>query len=125
MDSSAKSVETRSYLMVAHGETVRPDRCTRVWLGASDIQEERIWRDSETDEILNIESFWCPGQPNGVRIQNCAGIWELVSVRCLLIFINHFVLHRMAKEANVMMMVVVKKKGNVPYATLGFSHGQC
>ena len=79
IDSSAESVETRSYPMVAHGETVRPGRCARVWLGATDVQQESIWRDSETNEILNINVFWGPGQPNGIRIQNCAGIWELVS----------------------------------------------
>ena len=77
--------------MVKYGETVaRPERCERVWLGASDFKEEvrtfstskcpilvkGVWRDSETDEILDIANFWGPGQPNGVRIQNCAGIWE-------------------------------------------------
>ena len=26
---------------------------------------------------LSCRSHWAPGQPNGVRVQNCAGIWEL------------------------------------------------
>ena len=80
IDSTEDSVESRSYAMVVHGEDVRPDRCKRVWLGATDFQEEGIWRDSETNEVLDLGEYWGPGQPNGVRIQNCAGIWEYVSV---------------------------------------------
>ena len=78
IDDTAESVE-KSYTLVEKGESLYADRCARVWLGASDIQEEGIWRDSESNEILNITDFWNDGQPNGVRIQNCAGIWELVS----------------------------------------------
>lgn len=81
IDHSAESVMTRSSPVVAHGETVRPSRCARVWLGATDRKEEGVWRDSETEEILDVKQFWGPGQPNGVRIQNCAGIWELVSIQ--------------------------------------------
>ena len=63
--------------MVEAGELLRPPRCSRVWLGANDILEEGTWRDSESGEVLDIARYWSPGQPNGVRIQNCAGIWEL------------------------------------------------
>ena len=63
--------------MVEAGELLRPQRCSRVWLGANDILEEGTWRDSESGEVLDIARYWGPGQPNGVRIQNCAGIWEL------------------------------------------------
>ena len=65
--------------MVEHGEDVRPERCKRPWLGATDFEDEGVWRDSETDEILDLSEYWSPGQPNGVRIQNCVGIWEYVS----------------------------------------------
>ena len=47
-------------------------RCARVWLGANDLQEEvghppstrpqGVWRDSETDEVLDLAKFWGPGQ---------------------------------------------------------------
>ena len=75
IDDSASSVE-KTYAMVEAGELLRSQRCSRVWLGASDSLEEGSWRDSETGEVLDISRFWVPGQPNGVRIQNCAGIWE-------------------------------------------------
>ena len=78
IDSTKDSVASRSFAMVAHGENIRPERCKRPWLGATDIEEEGVWRDSETNEILDLSEYWSPGQPNGVRIQNCAGIWELV-----------------------------------------------
>ena len=77
------SVRRRSFPLVEAGELIRPERCHRVWLGASDVEEEGVWRDSETRDILDIEEFWGPGQPNGVRVQNCAGIWELVSKRLM------------------------------------------
>ena len=38
-----------------------------------------MWRHSETGAVVDLASFWVAGQPNGVRVQNCAGIWELVS----------------------------------------------
>ena len=78
IDRSEESVKERSFSLIAKGETESPERCIRVWLGASDIKEEGVWRDSETDEVLDISEFWVDGQPNGVRVQNCAGIWELV-----------------------------------------------
>ena len=74
-DSAAAAEET--FAMVEAGELVRPLRCRRVWLGAEDNDEEGIWRDSESGEVLDLSQFWVPGTPNGVRIQNCAGIWEL------------------------------------------------
>ena len=77
IDDTAESVE-RSFALVEKGEKSFGSRCERVWLGASDVQEEGTWRDSETHQILNITDFWNEGQPNGVRIQNCAGIYELV-----------------------------------------------
>ena len=76
IDDSGSAVE-ETFAMVEAGEVLRPLRCRRVWLGASDILEEGSWRDSESGEVLDISRFWGPGQPNGVRIQNCAGIWEL------------------------------------------------
>ena len=60
------------------GEKLFPERCARVWLGATDLEEEGVWRDAETNEVLDLNRFWNAGQPNGVRIQNCAGIWEMV-----------------------------------------------
>ena len=84
IDETAESVE-RSFALVEKGEKSFGSRCERVWLGASDVQEEGIWRDSETKQILNITDFWNEGQPNGVRIQNCAGIYELVSILILVL----------------------------------------
>ena len=78
VDGNTLSVSKRSFPLVEAGELLKSDRCHRVWLGASDVEEEGVWRDSETGQILDIEQFWGPGQPNGVRVQNCAGIWELV-----------------------------------------------
>ena len=40
------------------------------------MEEEGVWRDSETGEVLDISPMWTEGQPNGVRLQNCASIWE-------------------------------------------------
>ena len=80
IDTTPESV-LNSFSYVEKGERTNPARCARVWLGASDIQEEGVWRDSETNEVLNIQDFWNAGQPNGVRIQNCAGIWEFVCIQ--------------------------------------------
>lgn len=88
IDNSAKSVRTRSFPLVEKGETFRPQRCRRVWLGASDLEEEGVWRDSETNEVLDLRAFWGPGQPNGVRVQNCAGIWELVILLIIVSFLE-------------------------------------
>merc|ERR1719500_2565257 len=75
VDSSEEGVVT-SHAMVMIGEEVRPERCRRVWVGASDQQEEGAWRDANTGQVLDLSRFWAPGQPNGVRVQNCAGIFE-------------------------------------------------
>ena len=64
--------------MINNGENVNPKRCLRTWMGASDEQDEGNWRDSESGEIVDLSNFWYPGQPNGMRRQNCAGIWENV-----------------------------------------------
>ena len=87
IDTTPESVLT-SYSIVEKGERINPDRCARVWLGASDIQEEGVWRDSETNEVLDLRAFWGPGQPNGVRVQNCAGIWELVILLIIVSFLE-------------------------------------
>ena len=70
-----------SYIRKSHssGEKKFPERCKRVWLGATDLEEEGIWRDSETDEVVDLAQLWNAGSPNGGTIQNCAGIWESVS----------------------------------------------
>ena len=68
IDTSKYSVEHRTYALIAYGENTRPERCARVWLGASDVKEEGVWRDAETNEILDISAFWHVGQPNGVRL---------------------------------------------------------
>lgn len=80
IDSGLESSQNRTIPMVEAGERLRPSRCVRVWLGASDTEKEGEWRDSETGEIIDISSLWTPGQPNGVRVQNCASIWEFVSL---------------------------------------------
>ena len=114
IDNSAKSVRTRSFPLVEKGETFRPQRCRRVWLGASDLEEEGVWRDSETNEVLDLRAFWGPGQPNGVRVQNCAGIWELVILLIIVSFLEWFyIFDRMVKEAVDMMMELVTKNLNV------------
>ena len=64
--------------MIKHGESMFPDRCQRVWMGANDEQKEGVWRDSESGDIVDLSEFWCEGQPNGLRRQNCAGIWDNV-----------------------------------------------
>ena len=64
--------------MINNGEHVHPKRCLRTWMGASDDQEEGNWRDSESGEKVDLSNFWYLGQPNGMRRQNCAGIWENV-----------------------------------------------
>ena len=78
VDKTEQSVEEKSSKLVANGEKLKPGRCGRVWLGATDLQEEGVWRDSEKGEILKIDNFWAPGQPNGEKLQNCLGIYELV-----------------------------------------------
>ena len=47
-------------------------------MGASDIETEKIWLDSETGEDVTsiLAMMWAAGQPNGERVQNCASIWE-------------------------------------------------
>ena len=105
IDSDPGSVRSRTFPLVEAGENLRPERCARVWLGASDVEEEGVWRDSETHQVkgccclpaqivfyvitivllyniycgkvLDLSEYWGPGQPNGVRVQNCAGVWEL------------------------------------------------
>ena len=61
----------------------RSGKCSKVWLGATDEQEEGVWRDSETDDVIDLSSFWKQGQPNGDRIQNCLGItvwfWDFIT----------------------------------------------
>ena len=39
LDRSVEDVKT-TFAMISAGEVVRPSRCERVWLGASDLQEE-------------------------------------------------------------------------------------
>ena len=74
IDASDEDVED-TLAMCEVGHLVNPHRCyPRVWLGASDILEEGTWRDSVSGEVVDIDRFWSPGQPNGVRVQNCAGI---------------------------------------------------
>ena len=47
-------------------------------MGASDIETEKVWLDSETGEDVTsiLAQMWAVGQPNGERVQNCASIWE-------------------------------------------------
>ena len=78
IDDNENSVITRTIPIIERGQKYKPSRCRRVWLGASDVEEEGIWKDSETNEVLDISKFWAPAQPNGLRVQNCAGIWKLV-----------------------------------------------
>ena len=51
IDTSAESVKQRTVPLIEKGETLSPDRCARVWLGASDIEEEGVWKHSD-GEIL-------------------------------------------------------------------------
>ena len=87
MDENAFSAKERSIAMVEKGETVTPSRCVRVWLGASDSLDEGIWRDSETNELVDMSELWTPGQPNGARLQNCASIWEFVRTQCSISYV--------------------------------------
>ena len=52
----------------------RSGKCSKVWLGATDEEEEGVWRDYESNEVVDLSSFWKQGQPNGDKIQNCLGI---------------------------------------------------
>jgi hypothetical protein len=47
IDSSEEGV-VRSQAVVAAGERLRPARCERPWLGASDQAKEVDWRDGES-----------------------------------------------------------------------------
>ena len=78
IENSHQSMVSRVVPMIANGEDVNPDRCERIWMGASDEEEEDVWRDSETNEVLDLSPFWVRGQPNGARIENCAGIFHMV-----------------------------------------------
>ena len=78
IDDTEDSVITRTIPLITRMREYRSERCRRVWLGASDVEEEGIWKDSETNEVLDISRFWAPAQPNGLRVQNCAGIYKLV-----------------------------------------------
>ena len=88
VDKSEESVRNRTVPLIHKGERVGPDRCKRIWLGASDIEEEGVWRHPD-GEILDLSKIWNTGQPNGVRVQNCAGIWEtVITVHLLLELTN-------------------------------------
>ena len=78
IDTSHQSMVTRVMTLIEAGEMVQPDRCERIWLGASDLEEEDVWRDVETGEVLDLSSFWVKGQPNGARVENCIGIFQTV-----------------------------------------------
>ena len=39
-----------------------------------------MWRHAETGAVLDLAELWTPGQPNGAKVQNCASVWEFVSV---------------------------------------------
>lgn len=120
MDVTEEGV-MKSFAMVEAGELARPERCKRVWLGSTDLEREvassllatihpiipqGVWRDSETNEVLDISALWGPGQPNGVRIQNCAGIWETVRVEGLAS------LARTGRGRSGWMMAPVTRKGS-------------
>ena len=68
-------------------EPLSVQTCLAIFQGA--------WRDANTGQVLDLSRFWAPGQvfgifqlqiiililspqPNGVRVQNCAGIFENV-----------------------------------------------
>ena len=88
VDKSEESVRNRTVPLIHKGERVGPDRCKRIWLGASDIEEEGVWRHPD-GEILDLSNIWNTGQPNGVRVQNCVGIWEtVITVHLLLELTN-------------------------------------
>ena len=121
IDPDLESAQNRTIPMVEAGERLRPPRCVRVWLGASDTEQEGEWRDSETGEIIDIASLWTPGQPNGVRVQNCASIWEFVRSRQSKGERQTiFTLIRMGD----MMTEIVTRSFNVPCATSNFIPGQ-
>ena len=44
------------------------------------LSQEGVWRDAETGAMLDLAELWTPGQPNGAKVQNCASVWEFVSV---------------------------------------------
>ena len=80
LNLNEKDLVEKSFALRIEVEKRNPDRCKRVWMAASDEETEKIWKDSETGEVVDIDRLWAPGQPNGERIQNCAGIWELAGM---------------------------------------------
>ena len=44
------------------------------------MPQEGVWRHAETGAVLDLAELWTPGQPNGAKVQNCASVWEFVSV---------------------------------------------
>jgi hypothetical protein len=46
----------------------------RLWVGASDVQNEGDWRWLSGKSVPRLPSYWVPGQPNGKRDQNIASL---------------------------------------------------
>ena len=44
------------------------------------LPQEGVWRHAETGAVLDLAELWTPGQPNGAKVQNCASVWEFVSI---------------------------------------------
>ena len=62
IDDSASSVE-KTYAMVEAGELLRSQRCSRVWLGASDSLEEAVGGTLRLGRCLTYPGFGFQASP--------------------------------------------------------------
>ena len=47
----------------------------RIWVAVSDQEEEGQWKITGTNKIVeDYKKYFAPGQPNGIRNQNCGGL---------------------------------------------------
>ncbi|KAL4223493.1 hypothetical protein ACF0H5_016964 [Mactra antiquata] len=52
-----------------------PDRSIRIWLGASDLEKEGVWKWQTSKQPITYQK-WNKGEPNGRMRENCLHFYE-------------------------------------------------